>query len=408
MKYMEQHILEVTEQFVSPEERTRLLRFCMKMVGDKDVAEDLVQETLLEAWKHLHNLRDASRRTQWLSGVARNVCLRWLRTSSRHTTHLIDPQTGQNTPSIELEELLTDDFDIEVELERKELVELLDRAMALLPPETRAVLVKRYVEDSPLQEVATELGMNVSAVAMRLQRGKLALRRVLITDLREEIAPYAARSIQSIEAMQGQWEETPFWCFLCGQHRLLGIRDPEEGRLLLNCPGCNPGKDKVLSYDDLPLLKGVRGFRPLFTRLRNWCSQYYWTGLRDGSIACEGCGRMLPVRISGAEDLPDWVRNRGDNAEWTARYMGRFVTILCEACQATFKTILEYLVLDLPEGRQFLQEHPRIRTLPAQEVEAEGRRAIVTRHESVTDNARLTAVADYETYKILHIERSDR
>ncbi|MHB8598712.1 MAG: RNA polymerase sigma factor [Ktedonobacteraceae bacterium] len=405
MKYMEQHILEVTEHFVSPEERTRLLRFCMKMVGDKDVAEDLVQETLLEAWKHLHNLRDVSRRTQWLSGVARNVCLRWLRKSSRDTTHLIDPLPGQHTPSIELEEQLTDDFDIEVELERKELIELLDRAMALLPPETRAVLVKRYVEDSPLQEVAAELGMNVSAVAMRLQRGKLALRRVLITDLREEIAPYAP---QSIESMQGQWEETPFWCFLCGQHRLLGIRDPEKGKLLLKCPGCNGGAGEVQSYNDLPLLKGVKGYKPMFTRLRNWCSQYYWTGLRDGSVLCEGCGRMLPVRISGIENLPNWVQSIDDGTEWTRRYMGRFVTILCETCRGSFTTTLESLVLELPEGRQFLQTHSRIRTLPSQEVEAEGRRTVVTRHESVTDNATLTAVADYETYRVLRVDRSDR
>ncbi len=408
MKYMEQHILKVTEHFVSPEERTRLLRYCMKMVGDKDVAEDLVQETLLEAWKHLHNLRDASRRTQWLSGVARNVCLRWLRTSSKNNAHLIDPLTGWHTPSIELEEQLTDDFDIEVELERKELIELLDRAMALLPPETRAVLVKRYVEDSPLQEVATELGMNVSTVAMRLQRGKLALRRVLITDLREEIAPYAVRSMQSIESIQGQWEETPFWCYLCGQHRLLGIRDPEKGKLLLKCPGCNVSAGEVQSYNNLPLLKGVKGYKPMFTRLRNWCSHYYWTGLRDGFVLCEGCGRILPVRISGVEDLPNWVQSINDGTEWTRRYMGRFVTILCETCRGSFTTTLESLVLELPEGRQFSQAHPRIRTLPSQEVEAEGRRAIVTRHESITSNATLTFVADYETYRVLRIDRSDR
>ncbi len=408
MKYMEQHILEITEPFVSPEERTRLLHYCLKMVKDKDLAEDLVQETLLEAWKHLHTLRDPSRRTQWLSGVARNVCLRWRRKSSQDTTHIVDLSDlsiHQDTSSLQLEELLADESDIEVELERKELIDLLDRAMALLPPETRAILVKRYVEESPLQEVASELGVNISTAAMRLQRGKLALRRVLTSDLSRETALYTP---QSFTSHTEQWETTPIWCYLCGQHHLLGIRNPEEGKLYLRCPGCNRNSGEVMSYSELPLLKGIKGYRPLLNRLRNWCAQRYWTGLRDGFIPCDGCGRMLPVRICRAEDLPEWIRRKDKEAGWAYPYPDRLVAILCEPCRASYRSVLEYLVLNLPEGQQFFQEHTRIRTLPSLTVEAEGRSALVTRHESVTNNATLTVVADSETYKILRIERSDR
>lgn len=402
---MEQQIIEVTEHFVSPEERARLLHICMKMVGDRDVAEDLVQETLLEAWKHLHTLRDYSKRAQWLAGVARNVCLRWRRRVGNDTAHTFDLRTNEDAPNVGLEELITDDFDIELELERKELIELLDRAMALLPEETRVVLVKRYVEESPLNTVASELGMNVSAVAMRLQRGKLALRRVLTTDLRHEIAPYA---VESLESTQEQWEETPFYCFLCGKHRLLGIRRPDEGKLMLKCPGCNAGDDEVQSYNDVPLLKGVKGFKPLVTRLRNWCGNFYWTGLREGAVPCDGCGRMLPVRIVREDDMPEWVREQNARTRWACPYPERHICILCETCRASYRTVLEYLALELPEGRQFMQSHPRIRTLPTYEVETYGRRALVTRHESVTDNAILTVVADYETYRVLHVESSDR
>src|SRR5437016_9913510 len=80
---MEKRIIEVTRNFVSSEERTRLLRLCLAITGDVDAVEDLVQETLLEAWRHEHILRDATRRRQWLSGIARNVCLRWLRKRRR-------------------------------------------------------------------------------------------------------------------------------------------------------------------------------------------------------------------------------------------------------------------------------------------------------------------------------------
>ena len=365
---MEQQIVTGTEHFVSQEERTHLLHFCLKMVGNRDVAEDLVQETLFEAWKHVHTLRDSSRRIQWLFGVARNVCLRWLRTSHNDMSHRIDTSIHKDMQPVELEELLTDDFDISLELERKELIELLDRAMALLPPETRTVLVKRYVEESSLHEVAAEL------------------------------APYV------LQHSGEQWEETPFWCHVCGMHRLLGVRKPEKGHLLLKCPGCNAGVGEVQSYNDLPLLRGVKSYKTLVTSLRNWCASYYWTGLRAGSVLCEECGRVLPVGICTTDDLPNWVRSHDERTKWTCHNTHRFVTILCESCHASYRTVLEYLVLGLPEGRQFLQAHPRIRTLPNQEVDVNGRRALITRHESITDNATLTVVSDYEMYNILHID----
>ncbi|MBI3971765.1 MAG: sigma-70 family RNA polymerase sigma factor [Chloroflexi bacterium] len=66
---------------------------------------------------------------------------------------------------------------MELELERAELADLLDRAMALLPPETRLVLVERLIEQIPQAEVALRLGLSEGAVEARLHRGKLALRR---------------------------------------------------------------------------------------------------------------------------------------------------------------------------------------------------------------------------------------
>src|SRR5258707_6257256 len=80
--------------------------------------------------------------------------------------------------------------DVTLELERDELARLLDRALALLPAETRQVLIARCVEESPQAEVAARLGVSEGAVAVRLQRGKLALRRVLAGELRAEAADF--------------------------------------------------------------------------------------------------------------------------------------------------------------------------------------------------------------------------
>jgi RNA polymerase sigma-70 factor (ECF subfamily) len=399
---MEKQINDISELFVSFEERERLLRLCTSIVGSRDIAEDLVQETLLEAWRHLENLRDPSRRASWLSGIARNVYLRWLRKTGRDNSRLLLP-TEQDTSLPALEEIAADDFDIEVELERKELIELLDRALAQLPEETRLVLIKRYVEESPLSELAEQLGANISTVAMRLQRGKLALRQILTSDMQSEIAPYRILPPETDE-----WEETPLWCHYCGMHRLLGKRKPEEGRLLLKCPACSPGENEVLSWNHIDILIGVKGYKPLTTRLMTWCNGYYYSGLQKGHALCKGCGRTTPVKLLLPQELPDWASEKSNPLWWHAESKEPLITIACDSCKSNCNTSLEGLTLCLPEGRQFLQAHPRVLLLPRQEVEAEGRPAILTRYESVTDSATLTIVSDKATYQVLRIYGGER
>ncbi|HSH83264.1 MAG TPA: sigma-70 region 4 domain-containing protein, partial [Herpetosiphonaceae bacterium] len=60
--------------------------------------------------------------------------------------------------------------------------------LALLPPTTRSALVARYVLELPQAEISSRLGVSEGAVEARLHRGKLALRRVLAAELREEAA----------------------------------------------------------------------------------------------------------------------------------------------------------------------------------------------------------------------------
>lgn len=381
---MEQRTSNLSGSFISPQEWTRLVRLCAALTGNKGIAEDLAQETVLEAWRHRHMLRDTEKQAQWLSGIARNVCLRWSRTRGRELARLTAFE-GDTTE--QFEEALADDYDIEVELERKELIELLDRAMALLPAETRTVLVKRYVEESPLAEVAAQLGTNTSAVAMRLQRGKLALRKVLTSEMSQELSAY------STYTMDG-WEETPLWCYHCGQHRLLGKRNSSKGELILKCPSCSPDVNDYISQNHLPILKGIKGYKPLLSRLMHWCDNYYRTGLSKNTALCENCGRPLSVYIGVP---PIWV------AAWLRETKKRTVNIECAFCNDRYTTHLEGLTLALPEGRRFLHEHSRIRVLPRKQIETQGRAAIVISFESVTSSAHLDVISADDTYEVLGI-----
>src|SRR5919199_4765445 len=70
-------------------ERARLVGLCTRLTGDSDVAEDLAQETLYEALRNAHKLRDPCGRSQWLSAIARNVCRCWSDKQGRERRHIV-------------------------------------------------------------------------------------------------------------------------------------------------------------------------------------------------------------------------------------------------------------------------------------------------------------------------------
>src|SRR5262245_4659355 len=66
-------------------ERPRLVRLCARLTGDLQAAQDLAQETLIIAWRNAHQLREPERYSQWLSGIARNLCRNWVRSRRRES-----------------------------------------------------------------------------------------------------------------------------------------------------------------------------------------------------------------------------------------------------------------------------------------------------------------------------------
>src|SRR5690348_13545827 len=107
-------------------ERARLVRLCARITGDADAAEDLAQETLVEAWRALGRLRDPDGLSPWLAAIARNVCLRWARERGRELAQWAETAASPDGAPLALDDLPDGDEDVSVELERGELAELLD------------------------------------------------------------------------------------------------------------------------------------------------------------------------------------------------------------------------------------------------------------------------------------------
>ena len=376
-------------------ERGRLVKLCARLTGRPDIAEDLTQETLLEAWRHQGALRDPDRFPQWLSGIARNVCLRWARRQGRDLAHIAELPHDVDGAPLNLEDTLLAKNDLEFDLERHELALLLDRALALLPPETRSVLIAHYVEESPLARVAAQLGVNASAVAMRLQRGKVALRRVLTTEFSAEMAAYRP----DVTSAHG-WQETRIWCPSCGQRRLLGRYHPTEGELWLRCPDCSCGEDLMIHTHALEILGSVQGYQRAYNRLLIWIDSYYRPHLSTRTVPCLRCGSMLPLHVKPL--TPDGPLTEHTPSLPPERDAGLYYS--CPLCDRQCWESLGGLVLALPEGRRFQRRNQRLCALPTYEVEYSGRPALVTRFASVAGQEQLVAVSAADTLELLMVE----
>jgi RNA polymerase sigma-70 factor (ECF subfamily) len=361
-------------------ERPRLVRLCARLAGDGDAAEDLAQETLVEAWRNAHKLRNPEARRCWLTGIARNVCRRWSQRRRREIARLVGAAGRQAGGGDDRAAEVADDLDLEV-------------ALALLPSETRAVLIARYIEEAPQAAIAARLGVSEGAVAVRLHRGKLALRHLLTTELREDAAAYGLAGTDD-----GGWRETRLWCPRCGGRRL-GRFDTMTGELALRCPSCYPEPDYIPDHIipaemGMPdLFRGVKGYKAALNRFAAWQQAYYRPALPERVAPCSNCGCPAPLR----RGLP------ADSCAPAAVRRERWLHLRCARCGLTLSQGLLGLVLALPEGRRFARTYPRHRLLPERETEAAGRAALVTSLESLDGAARLDVVSARDTYELLTV-----
>lgn len=157
----------------------------LSLLGNEADAEDAAQETVIKVYRNLHLFRGESQFRTWVLSIARNEGLGRLRKSAnRREDSLdaeIDEQTGDYTPAI-----LTSWREVPSEaLERKELSELLRKAIGELPEIYRNVILLRDIEELDVRETAGVLGITEGAVKVRLHRARALLQRNLAPRLKE-------------------------------------------------------------------------------------------------------------------------------------------------------------------------------------------------------------------------------
>ena len=393
-------------------ERDRLVRFCLRFTGGNlDVAEDLTQETMIEALRSAERLRDREAWRAWLSGIARNVCLRWAR---RHAQEIdrITHFPNQNSTDADGDGpvspiVLVEAGELDAALEQEEMTRLLDRAMNRIPERMRDILIEHYVDDLPQAEIAARRGIREETVAVQMHRGRKALRdALLLGDLRQEAA-----ELGLITDTSSLWQETHIWCPDCGRRRLMGRFDAGSDRsgafneFILRCPDCNADTDSLFTnmrYNDdarlADVLRGVKGFKPALNRLSTWWYSYYTNALETGYARCLVCNRTVTVALEVPADImttPEGFPLRG-------------VFVRCPHCDTFCYADVGVLGLWQPSAQEFWRKHGRIRFTPTREISMAGGGAYLTRVESVTSSEVMDIITSRETMEIIEIKSGGR
>src|SRR3954471_8027851 len=181
--------------------RRELQLHCYRICGSVQDAEDLVQETLLAAWRGLETFEGRASVRSWLYRIATNGCLNALRARSRRPkelqtmsdalepTRLIEPVWLEPYPDLLLEGIPDRSPGPAARFEARESVELaFIVALQTLPPRQRAVLVPCDVLGFRLAEAAEMLDSSQTSVKGALQRARAALKERL-PDADRERAP---------------------------------------------------------------------------------------------------------------------------------------------------------------------------------------------------------------------------
>jgi len=162
--------------------RGRLLNFVHRMIGDRERAEDLVQEAFLRVYRHLHRFDPTKKFSTWIYTIASNLAKNELR--NRRRSPLVYYQSLRRVGE-------EDERPLEFEaagsrpdhlFANRYLREMVDATVATLAPHHREVFVMRELEGRSYEEIAALTRCNLGTVKSRLNRARRAFA--------ERIAPY--------------------------------------------------------------------------------------------------------------------------------------------------------------------------------------------------------------------------
>lgn len=154
--------------------QTRLLNFVFRTIGDRDRAEDLVQEVFIRVYRHLHRFDRSKKFSTWVYTIASNLAKNELRNRSRNPLVLfqtIRRNWEDDDRPLQFEDPGSRPDDL---YRKRHLREAVEEAVEKLPPHHRNVFVLRELEGKSYEEIAEITSCNLGTVKSRLNRARNA------------------------------------------------------------------------------------------------------------------------------------------------------------------------------------------------------------------------------------------
>lgn len=166
-----------------------IYRLALRLLGDEAEAEDVVQETFMNAFKAIDNFEWRSQLNTWLYRIAYNTAMMRLRGASRESDLAVDDLLQEEADGNTVPTQLFDWCCLpERDYDTAEVRAKLEEAIRELPENLRAVFIFRELEGLSTEETAQALSLTPENVKTRLHRARLWLR--------ERLAPYFTELVQ--------------------------------------------------------------------------------------------------------------------------------------------------------------------------------------------------------------------
>lgn len=150
---------------------TRVFQYVRTLVGDPDLAEEVVTDTMLAVWRGAGTFAYTSRLSTWMFGIARHKALDAMRRRGKRQ---------RETPLDDVAMELPHPGEPPIEgIHRRQVADRTRRALAVLSPEHQEILRLVFYEDLPYDEIAMLLGIPTNTVKTRVYYAKHRLREYL-------------------------------------------------------------------------------------------------------------------------------------------------------------------------------------------------------------------------------------
>ena len=157
----------------------RLLNFVYRTIGDREKAEDLVQEVFIRVYRHLHRFDRTKKFSTWIYTIASNLAKNELRNRSRNPLVLfqaIRKNWQDDDRPLQFEDTTARPDDL---FRKRHLRELVEDSVAKLPAHHREVFVLRELEGKSYEEIAEITECNLGTVKSRLNRARNAFAEII-------------------------------------------------------------------------------------------------------------------------------------------------------------------------------------------------------------------------------------